>query len=176
MNNYPHIDGFDDLMSMVEGLGQVPQKVATKSAKKGADVVLREAKALAPEYDGWLKASLKIIGERTKPDKRGSKAYQITFDRAYNSKLVKISKTGKRSYYPVSQEYGWKYGSGGGYGVQYLRNSADGQSYRSQKVMIDTAAAEIDKIIRRYSGDMERSNGRPRGTYRNASRGYMNFR
>lgn len=169
------VQGFDELQQLIDQVGKVPQKVATKAAKQGAQEVLNATKADAPEYDGWLKASLKLVGEKAKV--RGKKVYEVTFDRAYNSKLVKYSiKENKRSYYPVSQEYGWHYTNGGYHvGLQYMKNSARDVSTLTEQKIIDIAKRELDKVIAQYSRDMEISNGRPRGTYRNASSGYRNL-
>jgi hypothetical protein len=84
------VTGFNELKQLIDQLGKVPQKVATRAASAGARIDLSATKADAPVYDGWLKASLKMVGERA--SKPGKKVYEITFDRAYNSKLVKTSK------------------------------------------------------------------------------------
>lgn len=168
------VQGFDELQELINQVGQVPQKVATKAARQGAQEVLKATKADAPVYDGWLKAALTLVGEKAKV--RGKKVYEVTFDRSYNSKLVKYSKDDKRSYYPTSQEYGWKYHNGGYHvGLQYMKNSARDVSTITEQKIIDIAKKELDKVIAQYSRDMERSNGRPIGTYRNASSGYLNL-
>jgi hypothetical protein len=169
------ITGLDELIGMINEIGKVPQKVATTAARQGAQVVLSAVKADAPTYDGWLKAALKLVGEKTSV--RGKKVYEITFDRAYNSKLVKISKEGKRSYYPVSQEFGWKYKNGGYHvGLQYMKNNARAKAYEAEFKIVNVAKTQIEKIIAQYCRDMEIANGRTRGTYRRASSGYLNLR
>jgi hypothetical protein len=141
------LEGFDELMRLVNELEKVPQKVATKAARSGAQVDLTATKQDAPVYDGWLKASLKLVGERSQKG-QSKKVYEITFDRAYNSKLVKISKSGKRSYYPVSQEYGWKYPNGGYHvGLQYMKNTARDKENEVEQKIVDVAKNEIDKIL-----------------------------
>jgi soluble cytochrome b562 len=140
------IEGFDDLLELIDQLGKVPQKVATKAARQGAQIDLTATKADAPVYDGWLKASLKLVGEKAKNP--GKKVYEITFDRAYNSKLVKTSKSGNRSYYPVSQEFGWKYPNGGYHvGLQYMKNTAEENESTVEQKIVDVAKNEIDKIL-----------------------------
>jgi hypothetical protein len=52
-----------------------------------------------------LASALIVVSEKSKT--KGKRVAQVTFDRAYNEKLVKVSKDGKRSYYPASQEYGF---------------------------------------------------------------------
>jgi hypothetical protein len=140
------IEGFNELKQLIDQLGKVPQKVATKAARQGAQIDLTATKADAPVYDGWLKASLKLVGE--KANNPGKKVYEITFDRAYNQKLVKISKSGNRSYYPVSQEFGWKYKNGGYHvGLQYMKNSAQQTGHMVEQKIVDVAKNEIDKIL-----------------------------
>jgi hypothetical protein len=142
--NGMEIEGFNELIGLIDQLGKVPQKVATKAARSGAQMDLTATKADAPVYDGWLKASLKLFGEKAKSP--GKKVYEITFDRAYNSKLVKVSKSGKRSYYPASQEYGWQYG-GPHHGLQYMKNSAEQTGSMVEQKIVDVAKSEIDKIL-----------------------------
>jgi hypothetical protein len=140
------VTGFNELKQLIDQLGKVPQKVATRAASAGARIDLSATKADAPVYDGWLKASLKMIGERA--SKPGKKVYEITFDRAYNSKLVKTSKAGKRSYYPVSQEFGWKYKNGGYHvGLQYMKNTAEENKSKVEQKIIDIAKDGIDKVL-----------------------------
>lgn len=151
------VTGFNELQRLIKELEGVPQKVATKSARSGGQIELRAVKKDAPVHDGWLKAALKLVGERTR--KPGKKVYEITFDRAYNSKLVKVSKIGKRSYYPVSQEFGWKYRVSlmgtrftrvhGGYhvGLQYMKNSALETGNAVEQKIVDVATAELNKVL-----------------------------
>ena len=140
------VTGFNELKQLIDQLGKVPQKVATRAASAGARIDLSATKADVPVYDGWLKASLKMVGERA--SKPGKKVYEITFDRAYNSKLVKTSKAGKRSYYPVSQEFGWKYPHGGYHvGLQYMKNTAEENKGKVEQKIIDVAKDGIDKVL-----------------------------
>lgn len=142
------ITGLDNLIRIIGELEKVPQSVATKAAKSGAQMDLTATKQDAPVYDGWLKAALKLVGEKAKSP--GKKVYEITFDRAYNSKLVKISNEGKRSYYPNSLEFGWKYKNGGShYGLQYMKNTANEKASEVEQKIVDVAQSEIEKILSR---------------------------
>jgi hypothetical protein len=60
------LNGFGELEQLVKELGKVPQKVATKAARSGGQIELKAAKADAPVHDGWLKAALKLSGEKAK--------------------------------------------------------------------------------------------------------------
>lgn len=142
------VTGLDDLKRLINQLEKVPQKVATKAARSGGQIDLTATKQDAPVYDGWLKAALKLVGEKAKSP--GKKVYEITFDRAYNSKLVKISNEGKRSYYPNSLEFGWKYKNGGShYGLQYMKNTANEKASEVEQKIVDVAQSEIEKILSR---------------------------
>jgi HK97 gp10 family phage protein len=139
------LEGFDELVRTIEQLEKLPQKVVTKAARQGANIDLKETKQNAPEYTGTLKHSIKLVGERTRI--RGKKVYDVTFDRAYNHALVKFSKNGKRSYYPASQEYGYKLRNGFHLeGLRFMRKAVDEKAQEIQQKMVDVLASEIDKL------------------------------
>jgi len=90
----------------VAKVGGLPQKVLTASVRKGANVVLKSVRANAPVgKTGNLKRAITLKAERNR--QKGRKFFQVTFNKKYNEQLVKVSKKGKRSYYPASQEYGF---------------------------------------------------------------------
>ena len=97
-----NITGIRELQQMLERGRRAPAKVLTVASKKGANIVRQAAKADAPKDTGKLKRSIKL-----KAEKRivGKKIYQIKF---IGDNLAKISQSGNRSFYPASQEYGWK--------------------------------------------------------------------
>jgi hypothetical protein len=62
--------------------------------------------------------------------------------------LLKRPKAGKRSYYPVSQEFGWKYKNGGYHvGLQYMKNTAEENKSKVEQKIIDVAKDGIDKVL-----------------------------
>ncbi|WP_028609732.1 HK97 gp10 family phage protein [Paenibacillus harenae] len=142
------IEGMDELESMIRQLEKVPQKVVTKAAQAGARIALRSAKADAPVDTGDLKSALVMKPERKR--KPGKKMYNIKLDPAKNDLFVKESKAGKRSYYPASQEYGFKTVNGGYIpGYRYLRKSIEDNESAIESKIVDVAVREIDKIMRR---------------------------
>jgi len=75
---------------------------------------------------------------------KGKKTYQVTFDKAYNDVFVKVSKNGKRSYYPASQEFGWIKKDGTKVpGKHFIRNAGDSNEGKFQKTVIDTMMVKI---------------------------------
>jgi HK97 gp10 family phage protein len=140
------IEGLRQLERDMQRLGRVPQKVATKAARAGAAIARKAAKANAPVDTGELKKGVIMKAERkVKP---GKKVYGIMIDPKKNDIFVKLSKRGKRSYYPASQEYGWT--TNGKYtpGYRYLRHAIENNDSKIEKAVIETAGKEVDKILR----------------------------
>lgn len=140
------IQGLRELERLMQRLGQVPQKVANKAARAGAAIPRKAAKANAPVDTGDLKKAVIMKAERkVKP---GKKVYGIMIDPKKNDIFAKLSKRGKRSYYPASQEYGWT--TNGHYtpGYRYLRHAIENNDSKIEKTVIETAGKEIDKILR----------------------------
>jgi hypothetical protein len=128
-------------------LEQVPQKSVTKAARAGARIAYRAAKAKAPVDTGELKRAIIMKAERRQV--KGKRAYQVTISAALNDTFVKISKAGKRSYYPASQEYGF-FAENGRYipGYRYLRRAIDEHEQTIRDVTLDTVGKDIDKALR----------------------------
>lgn len=143
-----HIEGLDALMRDFQKLGRVPQTVATQSARAAGLIALRAARAKAPVDIGNLK--LGLIMKREKSRTKGKSVYQVTLDHKFNKFFVKVSKDGKRSYYPASQEYGFL-SVNGRYipGYRYLRRAIDDNKSTLERKMIETAGKAIDKILRK---------------------------
>lgn len=144
------IKGMKELEKAIKQLEKLPQKCVTKAARQGANVALRSAKGDAPQDTGLLKKSMKLVGERSKI--KGKKVYQVTFDEAFNGDgengLVKKSKiTGKRAYYPASQEFGFKTRNGGYIpGYRYLRHAIEDNKQTIEQKTVEVLVKEIDKI------------------------------
>ena len=140
------IDGLDELERKLETLGKLPQRVVTKAARKGANILKKDVKANAPVDMGTLKKGIVIKAEKSKV--KGKKMMQITFDRAYNHVFVKVTKDGKRYYYPASQEFGFRT-RGGGYipGYHFLKDVAQSDRNQVEQMMIEVLTQEIDKLL-----------------------------
>ena len=138
------IEGLEELKSAIKGFETIPKKIITKSTRKGAREVLLAARANAPKDTGILRRALYVKGERSK--NKLKKVFEVTFNKKYNDKLVKISKEGKRSYYPASIEYGFITKSGAKtQGVHYLRRAAQENEETAKKVIVDNLISNIEK-------------------------------
>ena len=98
-----NITGAEELLKMLDSGRMAPAKVLTKATKTGAEIVRNDAKMNSPVKKGELRRSIRLKSEKSK--KVGKKVYRVLF---IGDNLAKISSTGKRSFYPASQEYGWK--------------------------------------------------------------------
>lgn len=142
------IGGMMELEKLFERLSQVPQGIATRASRKGATIALRSARRNAPEDTGELKRGLVLKRERSR--EKGRSVYQVTMDRAKNAHFVKMSKNGKRAYYPASQEYGFLTVDGGYIpGYRYLRRAADENEAAIEKAILDETRKEVDKALRK---------------------------
>lgn len=142
------IEGVKELEKSLKKLGDVPQKFVSKSAKKGATILLKAAKqGKWIDRTGNLRKGIILKGEKSKL--KGKKVYQVTFDPAFNDVFVKVSKEGKRAYYPASQEYGFK-ARNGRYipGFHFMRNAVQENERKVQTTIIDTMMKEIEKALR----------------------------
>ena len=101
-----NITGIPELQRMLEQCAKVPVKAMTPATKKGANIIRKSAKLSAPHETGAMEKSIKLKAEKRKT---GKKVYQITF---VGANLLRITKDGKRFFYPASQEYGFLTPSG----------------------------------------------------------------
>lgn len=125
--------GVREVQELLRQVDRVAQKVITKSAKSGANIALKDARANAPKSTGNLKKSIKLKAEKRR---KGKKVYDIKF---IGENLVKISTTGKRSFYPASQEFGWVDEQGRRHeGKRFLRNAIDNNRGQIEQEVLRT--------------------------------------
>lgn len=137
-----YVVGMKNLMKTMGKLEQIPTKQITKSARKGANVILKKARDNAPVKTKMLKKGIYLKGERSR--KRGKKVFQITF--RSKPEFVKITADGKRYFYPASQEFGFKTRNGGKVDAKYfLQDAMSTEKNTAALVMVGTLDEEIKK-------------------------------
>lgn len=138
-----HMDDLLEARRTFDAMGQLPAKIVTAAAGRGATVVKRAVKNSAeiPVLTGTMrKAVRRLRAERSKV--KGKKVYPVGFDPAMNSVLQKpIRNPGEaggqndKAYYPASMEYGFLTRSKGG-GISYFPGfhfmAAAGESVRGE--------------------------------------------
>jgi len=142
------IIGMMELEQSFRELGKVPQTVATQSARAGGRIALKAAKANAPVDTGELKSGIILKRERTRV--KGKAVYDVMMDPAKNDVFVKVTKDGKRYYYPASQEYGFLTRDGGYVpGYRFLRRAIDDNKTVIEKKVLEVAGKAVDKALRK---------------------------
>lgn len=138
-----HVQGLRELEGQFRRLGTVPVRVIARAVRPSASIVLKEAKENAPKDEGELRRGLHIKAEKTK--NKNKKVYQVRVRSLQH--FVKISKEGKRAFYPSSQEYGFITRDGGYVpGYNYLRNALKSKQGEVSVKIIHSMMAEIEKI------------------------------
>jgi HK97 gp10 family phage protein len=138
------IRGLKELQRAIKELGKAPG--VTPAARKGMMIAYRSAKTKAPEDTGDLRKGIILKKERSR---RGKAVFQVTMDSSMNDIFVKISKDGKRSYYPAAQEYGYITRDGGYMpGAYFMRDALQQNQSKIEKTIIDSMLKSIDKALR----------------------------
>ncbi len=130
-------------------LGKVPQKHVTASARKGMNIVLKDAKATVPYDTGNLKKGMVLKGEKSRY--KGKKVYKVIFDPKMNDVFQKKNASGEVvAYYPISQEYGF-FAKNGRYipGFRFLHNSLSDNAQRMEKTIVTNMKQKINAEIRK---------------------------
>ena len=137
------VDGLNQLMKDIQKLERMPQKQITKGARKGANVILKDARARAPKRTGVMRKGIYLKAEKSR---RGKKVFQITF--RSNPEFVKITSDSTRYFYPASQEFGFRTRDGGKVeGKHFLTEAMQTRQAEAAAVMVETIGEEIEKAL-----------------------------
>lgn len=141
----------DDLQKLERDLKRMekfPTTYLTGAVKKGIKPILLATQMNAPIGEtGNLVRALTTIMEKSKT--KGKRVAEVTFDRAYNDRLAKVSKGGKRSYYPSSQEFGFKLRNGKKKeGLHFMRDAADMNAEKFGEIVTSEMMKKIEKAWR----------------------------
>jgi HK97 gp10 family phage protein len=143
------VEGMDKLIKDFEKLGKVPQKYVTSSARKGMNVVKKDARASAPYDTGMLQKGIVIKGERSRD--KGKKVYRVIFDPKLNSVFQKKNAAGQiTGYYPISQEYGF-FAKNGRYipGYRFIHDSLAKNTRNIERTIVSTMQEKMDAELRK---------------------------
>lgn len=108
----------------LDGFHKAVQQISdtVRSSRDGLVSILRSA---APSKTGALRRGIVASPAAEATAAPGKIVYDIYMDEKMNDTFVKRNRTGKRYYYPSSQEYGFRL-KNGGYkpGLYYMRDTA----------------------------------------------------
>ena len=143
------IKGMKELERSFKKLGKVPTSVASKSARAGARIAYKDARANAPEDTGELKRGIVLRRGKFRRRVPGRAVYNVMMDPAKNHIFVKETKDGKRYYYPTSQEYGFMTVDGKYIpGYRFMRRAIDDNEEKIRRSVLEVALKEVDKALK----------------------------
>lgn len=146
-----YLSGVEEFKRLLQQVEKVPAKTMTYAVKKAANVAKADAKSMAPPTGAGKKTTgnlRRAIGIWAEKRRTGKKIYQLAFSKNYNDKLVKYTKTGKRYYYPASQEYGFKKrGSGEKIeGKYFIRRASKDKKQELEQMIVDELANSLKSL------------------------------
>lgn len=140
------ITGMAEIRKLFSDIEKIPDRALGKASRAGSNIALKDARKNSPKKTLKLARGIKLKKEKRK---KGKHVYQIGFFGASGKgeEFVKVSKDGKRSFYPVSQEFGWIDEKGVKHeGKRFLRNAIDNNRDKIQKAITDVIGKELDKL------------------------------
>lgn len=115
--------------------------------RKSASGLAYRIRTNAPSRTGALRSGLIVAPGREKTAVSGKIVHDIVFDRAMNDTFVKMSRSGKRYYYPASQEYGFRVGRSKRVpGLYYMRDTAAAFYTEHENVVVDAVIDMLEEL------------------------------
>lgn len=109
----------------VLALSRMDDRTVASVVRTSASGLASITRTRAPYRYGALQSGIIVNPKAERSATPGKVVYDVVFDAAMNDTFVKMSKAGKRYYYPASQEYGFRIGRGKKKpGLYYMRNTA----------------------------------------------------
>lgn len=106
-------------------LARMPEAELETPVRKSASGLAYRIRTNAPYRFGNLQRGIMVSPTAERTAVPGKTVFDITFDAAMNDTFVKITKSGKRYYYPASQEYGFRIGRTRRHpGLYYMRDTS----------------------------------------------------
>jgi hypothetical protein len=150
------IEGMDELLEQIERVGEFKKTHITRSARKGMDKILPEAKAKAPKKSGALKKGIKRKLETPRKRSKYKSVYKMHFDPKMDDVFRKpIEKKnegiygGKKNpaYYPHSMEYGFPHKGGFKEGLYFIKKTIE----KNEKNTLETVVSELTQELKKLT-------------------------
>jgi hypothetical protein len=135
------IEGDKELLQAFERLANINKSALPRASKKAADLILRRAKIMVPVKTGALRRGLIIKKEKSNSPTKC--VYIVTFEKS--PYFFKKTKSGKQSFYPASQEFGFRARNGRRVpGKLFLTRAADFSAKQAESIIEHEAGKAID--------------------------------
>lgn len=115
--------------------------------RQSATGLMYRIRTSAPYRSGALQSGLMVAPGTEKTAVPGKVVNDIVFDRTMNDTFVKMSKSGKRYYYPASQEYGFRIGRVRRQpGLYYMRNTAAEYFPEHEEAVVESVIDLLEEL------------------------------
>lgn len=129
---------FSVLYHDLKALGRMSDAEIEGAVRQSATGLLFRTRANAPHRFGDLRSGLIVAPGHERTSAFGKIVNDIVFDAGMNDTFVKMSKAGKRYYYPASQEYGFRIGRGRRKpGLYYMRDTAAAYYFEHEEHVVE---------------------------------------
>lgn len=134
---------YHDLMA----LSRLSEAEIEATVRKSANTLAARIRAGAPHRTGDLQSGIVASATAERSAAQGKVVFDVTFDAALNDKFVKLTKTGKRYYYPASQEYGFRIGrTRRKPGLYFMRDTAVGFYSEHENAVVDGVIEMLEDL------------------------------
>lgn len=128
-------------------LARVSEAEIEAPIRQSATGLMYRIRTNAPYRTGDLQRGLMVAPGIEKTVTPGKVVNDIVFDRAMNGTFVKLSRSGKRYYYPASQEYGFRIGRVKRKpGLYYMRNTSAEYFHEHEEVVVDSVMEILEDL------------------------------
>ena len=133
--------------SELTALSRVSEAEIEGPVRRSAEGLLYKIRTNAPYRSGALRAGLIVAPGREKSKTYGKVVNNIVFDAAMNDTFVKMSKAGKRYYYPASREYGFRISRGRRVpGLYYMRDTSAAYYSVHEEAVIESTMEILEAL------------------------------
>ena len=147
-----YVDGFGRFAFSIhyhdlKALARTSEAQIEGTVRQSAAGLLFRTKEAAPYRTGALQSGLILAPGKERTPIHGKVVNDIVFDAGMNDTFVKYSKSGKRYYYPASQEYGFKIRKGKRVpGLYYMRNTAAEYYGTHENAVVDRVLEILEEL------------------------------
>lgn len=128
-------------------LARVSEAEIEGPVRRSAEGLAYRIRTNAPYRSGALVSGLIVAPGKERSSVHGKVVNDIVFDAAMNDTFVKMSKAGKRYYYPASQEYGFRISRGRRVpGLYYMRNTAAAYYPEHEEAVIESTMEILEAL------------------------------
>lgn len=138
---------FSILYHDLKALSRMSDAEIEGPVRQSATGLLFRIRANAPHRFGDLRSGLIVAPGHERSSSFGKIVNDIVFDAGMNDTFVKMSKSGKRYYYPASQEYGFRIGRGRRVpGLYYMRDTAAAYYSEHEEKMVESVMEILEDL------------------------------